>query len=403
MLSQFTRCGKKLCSCLSAVAKQLYRRITEPARSNLVTGTLADLPRSRAELLAENALLRQQLIVLHRRTKTPRLTWREWLSLLFLARWVPNWKQVLRIIKPDTLPRWHREGFRLFWRWKSHVHVQMQPQRLPPETIALIQRMARENLLRGAEWIRGEFLKLNFKVAKRTIQKYMRGVRSEPPTGQSWSTLLQTHGKGIWACDFVPVVTLFFKTIHAFVIVHHESRRVVRCGVTEHPTDEWMAQQLCEATPFAEKPKYLICDNDKKYGAVFERVAKTSGIKVIDTLYQAPRANAICERFVGSLRRECLDHILVLGVLQLVRILKDYIRYFNEPRPHQGIAQRTPAATGSPPVSAEGKGDCVPVEGNDEYVAEGGEGDCIPADRNDDCIADDEEGDCDPSVEQSAS
>ena len=349
MLSQLTRCAKNLLSRLSSAANQLFRRITEPARPNLVTGTLADLPRSRAELLAENALLRQQLIVLRRGTKTPRLTWQERLSLVFLARWVPNWKQVLQIIKPDTLLRWHRQGFRLFWKLKSRVRVPTQPRRLAPETIALIERMARENPLWGAERLRGELLKLNIKVAKRTIQKYMKTARSKPPSGQSWSTFLKTHGKDIWACDFVPVVTLFFKTIHAFVIVHHESRRVVHFGVTEHPTDEWITQQLREATPFEEKSKYLICDNDKKYGPKFERVAETSGMEVIHTPYEAPRANAICERFVGSLRRECLDHVLVIGVPQLIRLLKEYVSYFNQARPHQGIAQQLPAPRVSPP------------------------------------------------------
>ncbi len=145
MLSQLTRCAKNLWSRLSSAANQLLRRLTQPARPNLVTGTLADLPRSRAELLAENALLRQQLIVLGRRTKRPRLTWEERLSLLFLARWVPNWKQILQIIQPDTLLRWHREGFRLFWKLKSRAQVQTQPQRLAPETIALIERLAREH------------------------------------------------------------------------------------------------------------------------------------------------------------------------------------------------------------------------------------------------------------------
>jgi transposase InsO family protein len=328
----------------------------------MVTGTLADLPRSRAELLAENALLRRQLIVLHRRAKTPRLTWQERFSLLFLAGCVSNWKQVLQIIEPDTLLRWQREGFRQFWKFKSRVHAQTQPQRLSPETIALIQRMARENPLWGAERIRGELLKLGIRVAKRTIQKYMHAVRSKPPTGQSWSTFLETHGKDIWACDFVPVVTLFFRTIHAFVIVHRESRRVMHFGVTDHPTDAWLAQQLREATPFDEKPRYLICDNDSKYGAGFERVAKTSGIEVIHTPYQAPLANAICERFVGSLRRECLDHVLVFGVRQLIRILSDYIRYFNQARPHQGIAQETPEATQLPPdVPKMGKVIAFPV------------------------------------------
>src|SRR6266849_6345720 len=151
MLSQLTEYAQNLWARLSSAASQLFRRLTEPARPNLVTGTLADLPRSRAELLAENALLRQQLIVLRRNTKTPRLTWRERLSLVFPACWVPNWKQVVQIIQPETLLRWHREGFRLFWKLKSRAPVQTQPQRLAPETIALIEQMARENWLWGAE------------------------------------------------------------------------------------------------------------------------------------------------------------------------------------------------------------------------------------------------------------
>jgi putative transposase len=219
MLSQFTRFGKKLLSRLSAAIHRRLRRITEPAGSNMVTGSLADLPRSRTELLTENALLRQPLKVLHRRTQTPRLTWRERMWLLFLAHWVPHGKQVLQIIKPATLLRWHREGFRLFWQWKSRVRVQTQPQRLAAETMALIERMARENPWWGAERIRGEWLKLNIQLAKRTIQKYMQAVRSHPPTGQAWSTFWKTHGKDSWACDFVLGVTLCCKTLYAFVMV----------------------------------------------------------------------------------------------------------------------------------------------------------------------------------------
>jgi transposase InsO family protein len=191
-------------------------------------------------------------------------------------------------------------------------------------------------------------LKLNIKVAKRTIQKYVQAVRSKPPSGQSWSTFLKTHGQDIWACDFVPVVTLFFKTLHAFVIVHHERRRVVHVGVTDHPTDEWITQQMRDATPFEEKAKFVICDNDKRYGHMLERVAKASSIEIIHTPFEAPRANAICERFVGSLRRECLEHMLVIGELQLIRVLKEYVSYFNPARPHQGIAQRIPALRVAP-------------------------------------------------------
>jgi putative transposase len=158
---------------------------------------------------------------------------------LLLARWVPNWKQVLQIIKPDTLLHWHREGFWRFWELKSR-----RSQCLALKTTALIQRIARENPLWGAARIRDELLKLNIQVANRTIPKFMQAVRSKPPSGPCWSTFLKALGQDIWACDFVPVVTLIFKTIHAFVLVHHASRRVVHFGVTEHPTDEWITQQL---------------------------------------------------------------------------------------------------------------------------------------------------------------
>jgi putative transposase len=360
MLSKLTQFAKKLLSRLTTAANRLFRRITAPARANLVTGTLADLPRRRLELLAENALLRQQLIVLYRQMKTPRLTWRERLWLLFLAHWVPNWKQTIQIIQPATLLRWHREGFRLFWKFKSRRRNPAN--RLSADTIVLIQRLARENPLWGAERIRGELLKVGVQVAKRTIQKYIRAARSRPPSEQSWSTFLKTHGQDIWACDFVPIVTIFFKTLYAFVIVHLDSRRIVHVNVTDHPSDAWVAQQLRDATPFGEAPKHLICDNDKKYGPEFHRVAKTCGMDMIHTPYQAPRANGVCERFIGSLRRECLDHVLVLGNRQLVRVLMEYVKYFNSSRPHQGLAQQTPEARlSSVPIATTGNIGPVPT------------------------------------------
>jgi hypothetical protein len=170
---------------------------------------------------------------------------------------------------------------------------------LDAETIALIQRLARENRLWGAERIRSELLMLGLRVAKRTIQKYLRAVRAQSPTGQTWSTFLKTHGQDIWACDFVPVVTLFFQTLYAFVIVQVGSRRVVHVNATAHPTEEWIAQQLRDATPFEETAKHLICDNDTKFGPAFEAAAKTGGLAVIHTPDAAPRANAICERLWG--------------------------------------------------------------------------------------------------------
>jgi putative transposase len=209
----------------------------------------------------------------------------------------------------------------------------------------------------GVERIRGELLKLSIQVSKRTIRKYLKQASPHRPTGQNWNTFLNNHAKDIWSCDFLPVVDLFFGQVYAFFIVEHSTRQVVHFGVTRHPTDEWTAQQLREATAFGEKPKYLIRDNDRKFGAAFERVAKDTQIKILKTPIRAPKANAICERFNGSVRRECLDHLFIISERQLRRILKKYVLYFNRERPHQGINQKIPEV-GTPRLS-EGKGKIV--------------------------------------------
>ena len=171
----------------------------------------------------------------------------------------------------------------------------------------MIKAMATKNRLWGAERIRGELLKLGMHVCKRTIQKYMRQVRTPQPRGQKWSTFLRNHAAQIWACDFLQVKDLFFRTLFAFVIIELKSRRVIHAGVTRYPSDPWVAQQLREATPYGQAPKYLICDNDSKFGPCFARVATTSGIEILKTPNHAPRANAICERFLRSVRQDCLD------------------------------------------------------------------------------------------------
>jgi len=172
--------------------------------------------------------------------------------------------------------------------------------------------MAKDNRLWGAERIRGELLKVGIRGGFRTIQKYMRQVRPTRPRGQTWSTFLQTHSQQIWACDFLQVTDLFFRSLFAFFITLLHSRRVIHVVVTRSPTDVWTAQQQREATPYGQGPKYLIRDRDNKFGPSFARVAAISGIKILKTPYHAPRANAICERFLGSVRRECLDHLLIL-------------------------------------------------------------------------------------------
>ncbi len=233
----------------------------------------------------------------------------------------------------------------MFWKWKSKAASHAP--KVAAETIALIRQMAKDNRLWGAERIRGELLKLGIRVSKRTIQKYMRTVRRHQPRGQKWATFLRNHAGQIWACDFLQVTDLFFRPLFAFFMIELKSRKVIHVGVTRSPTDVWVAQQLREATPYGQAPKYLIRDNDSKFGPSFARVARTSGIKILKTPYHAPRANAICERFLRSVRQECLDHLLIFQEKQLQRVLNAYVVYFNQARPHQGIGQQIPEQSSS--------------------------------------------------------
>jgi putative transposase len=341
--------------CLHALIFRLARW-TKPLTSSLPLQTLSDLGRSKSELIAENALLRQQLLILKRQVKQPLITRTDHILLVLLARLVRTWNQALFIVQPDTLLRWHRELFRLYWKRRSKASSHKL--KIAEETITLIRQMAKDNRLWGAERIRGELLKLGIRMCKRTIQKYMRHVRTRQPRGQTWATFVYTHAAQIWSCDFLQVTDLFFQPLFAFFVVELKSRKVIHVGVTRTPTDAWVAQHLRETTPYGQAPKYLIRDNDSKFGSCFARVATTSGIEMLKTPYHAPRANAVCERFLRSVRQECLDHLLILQERQLQRVLNGYVAYFNRARPHQGIAQQIPEASG-PALSSHHAGNKV--------------------------------------------
>jgi transposase InsO family protein len=303
---------------------------------------LADLARTKPQLILENALLRQQLLILQRSVRRPRCTPTDRALLVLLTSRLQTWRQSLLIVQPDTLLRWHRELFRRSWRRRARPAAPAHRPPLALETIALIREIAAANRTWGAERIRGELLKLNIPLAKWTIQKYMRGARPPRRSGQTWATFLRNHGHAIWACDFLPVTDLLFRPLYAFFVIELASRRAVHANVTRHPTDAWVAQQLREATPFDQHPKHLLRDNDSKYGAALTQLAAAIGIDEVRTAYRAPKENAICERFLGSVRRECLDHLLILGEAQLRRVVRDYVAYFNAARPHQGLQQRIP-------------------------------------------------------------
>ena len=268
------------------------------------------------------------------------------------------------MVTRDTLLGWHRQGFRLFWRLKSPAKTRTA--RVAAGTIALIKDMALNNRLRGAHRIRGELLKLGIQLSKRTVQKYMRQARGRhrpSSSHQTWMTFLQNHAPGIWACDFLPVTTLFFSVVYVYFVIELQSRRIVHFGVTASPTDPWVAQQLREATGFGTHPKRLIRDNDSKFGANFARMANVSGIELLRTPYRAPKANAVCERFLGSVRRECLNHFFIFDERQLYRIVAEYVAYYNRSRPHRSLGQVTPDQFKlcAPRPSAEGVIECCPV------------------------------------------
>jgi putative transposase len=346
MFKRFFAWGRALVSHGLEWIEQQVLRQTKPSVGALVVGIAVDAVRSREDLILENALLRQQVVILKRSVKRVQPTNTDRRILVWLTSRLKGWRDALLVVKPATILVWHRTLFRLYWRQKSRATVGRPS--LAHATIELVKQMAADNRLWGAERIQGELLKLGIKLSKRTIQKYMRQARSRRPSGQTWTTFLHNHAHQIWACDFLPIVDLFFRQCYAFFIVELGSRRVVHLGVTATPTDAWVAQQLREATPFGEGPKYLIRDNDSKYGSQFAGVAAGATIKILKTPVGAPNANAVCERFLGSVRRECLDHLLLIGPRSISRVLKEYVDYFNHLRPHQGLGQRIPEPSSFP-------------------------------------------------------
>jgi len=317
---------------------------------------LASLFKSTARLEAENAALRQQLIVLRR--KVPgriKLTNGERTFFIWLYRLFPSVRPALVLVQPETLIRWHREGFRRYWRWKSRrlgrppVHQALRD---------LIGRMSRENPLWGAPRIHGELLKLGFDVAQSTVAKYMAKRRGPP--SQGWKTFLCNHAEGIAAIDLFVVPTIGFRMLYGLVIVRLARRLLVWTAVTTNPTAEWVARQITEAFPWNSAPSYLIRDRDPAYGAAFKKRLHAMGIRDHPTAPRSPWQNPYAERMIGTIRRDCLDHLVVIGAAHLRRILRSYATYYNQARTHRSLAKDCPIHR---PIQAIGTIVSVPILG----------------------------------------
>jgi len=304
----------------------------------VILGFLRALLLARAALVAENLALRQQLAVLQVPMKRPKLRKRDRLFWVWLSRLWSDWRSCLMIVKPETVIRWHREGFRLYWCWKSRKKLGRP--KTEAEIRALIRRMARDNPLWGAPRIQSELALLGLMVAESTVAKYMG--RARKPPSQTWRTFLENHVGDIAAIDFFVVATATFRLLYCFLVLRHDRRRVVHFNVTSHPTSRWTAQQVVEAFPFDTAPRVLIRDHDGTYGQDFRERVKRMGIDEVVIAYHSPWQSPYVERLVGSIRRECLDHVVVLSEAHLLRILRGYFAYYHEARTHLSLDRNAP-------------------------------------------------------------
>ena len=295
--------------------------------------------RTRAALQAEILALRHQLAVFQKNApgrlrlqRSDRFLW------VLLSRFWSGWRRCLQMVQPDTVLRWHRRAFAWYWTRKSR--------RLPgrPEVAAdirdLIRRMRQANPLWGAPRIHGELLKLGIKVAPSTVARYL--PRPRKPPSQTWRTFLTNHLAQTAAIDFFTVPTATFRVLFVFVVLSHERRRVVHFGVTEHPTQEWTMQQLREAFPWNQAPRYVLRDRDAIYGQDFAGMMKGMGMEEVMSAPRSPWQNPYVERIVGSIRRECLDHVIVWNERSLRRSLRNYFAYYHRSRTHLSLGKDSP-------------------------------------------------------------
>jgi transposase InsO family protein len=305
----------------------------------LILGVLASLSRSRAKLEAEILVLRQQINVLRRRaSKRPHLNNTDRFLFVWLYRWFPSVLGAIAIVRPETIVRWHRAGFRAYWRWRSRNRVGRP--KVSIELRTLIGEMSCANRLWGAPRIHGELLKLGFEVAQSTVARYM--CRRFGPPSQGWRTFLSNHADGIAAVDLFVLPTITFQTLYCLVILRHGRRFWMSFGVTSNPTAEWISRQITEAFPWDHAPEYLIRDRDRSYGSVFVRRLCAMGIRDRPIAPRSPWQNAYVERLIGMIRRECLDHIIVFGETHLRRIVGAYAAYYNESRTHRSLDKDAP-------------------------------------------------------------
>jgi transposase InsO family protein len=281
---------------------------------------------SRESLILENLALRQQLLALHVNRPRRRLTAIHKLFWMMLRTVWSGWKKPLILVTPRTVVGWHRAGFRLYWKWLSGARRVGGRKRVSKEIRALIFRMATENPTWGAPRIHGELLKLGFNVSETTVSRWVRRVPRNPDPAKRWITFLRNHREAIAAMDFFTVPTLTFGVLYCFFVIGHDRRKILRVNVTRNPHALWIVQQMREAWPYAPAHRFLLFDRDSKFGSDVVSAVRDMGSQPTRTAFRSPWQNGVAERWVGSCRRDFLDHVIVLNQRHLKRLMTEYIR-----------------------------------------------------------------------------
>ncbi len=309
------------------------------ALSALLAAVVAGF-RGPAYLAIENAALRQQLAVFKQKRRRPPLSSGDRVFWILLRRVWPSWRNALVFVQPDTVVRWHRRGFRLFWAWKSRRRSPGRP-RVDLEVRQLIRRMANDNGW-GAPRIHGELHKLGFDVSERTVSRYMPRRTGKPDQVDRWKAFLRNHRESIAAMEFFSVPTITFNVLYVLVVIDHARRRIIHFNVTRTPGSTWIAQQLRDAFPFDQGPSYLIYDHDAKFSAAIDRLVESFGAKPTRTPVRSLWQNGLCGRWIGAVRRELLDRVVPFGERHLRGLLRSYIEYLHEDRTHLGLGKDCP-------------------------------------------------------------
>ena len=330
---------------------------------NVVAVALRATFRSREDLVLENIALRQQLAVLKSKKPRPKIADEDRRFWVSLRRIWSKWANALIIVQPDTVVRWHRQGFRWYWGWKSRVRRPGRP-RGSKEIRDLIRQMANENVTWGAPRIHGEILKLGFDVSERTVSRYMPRRPTPPDAVKRWLAFLRNHRDAIAGMEFFTLPTARFEILYRFFVISHARRRILQFDVTYEPGAVWIIQQLREAFPFETVLRYVILDRDGKYGQVVPTALKNMGVKPVRISRRSPWQNGTAERWVLSARTELLDHVVVLGRRHLRRLLRSYVAYYHEDRCHLSLGKDPPIPrTVTPRPSPEARVVSLPRDG----------------------------------------